>query len=189
MPKQRRKCGETCTKFACPESTGPVQGVLRPCTLKPMQCPKGATQQTRPRSTTPVLAAGPKQHVPGGFSSSTPPQGGTPSGNLREEAPQGRHGRPAPTDVANPPADEFNGIPSLISRDYFPKCCACSTALVVVNCAFTCYRCVKAYFLTLPIDREVAATGHSKGAILCPNCAFKRRVDGRNAPGIADVAM
>ena len=77
-----------------------------------MQCPKGATQQTRPRSTTPVLAAGPKQHVPGGFSSSTPPQGGTPSGNLREEAPQGRHGRPAPTDVANPPADEFNGIPS-----------------------------------------------------------------------------
>ena len=103
MPKQRRKCGETCTKFACPESTGPVQGVLRPCTLKPMQCPKGATQQTRPRSTTPVLAAGPKQHVPGGFSSSTPPQGGTPSGNLREEAPQGRHGRPAPTDVANAP--------------------------------------------------------------------------------------
>ena len=96
-----------------PENAGPVQVVLRPCTLKPMQCPKGATQQTRPRSTTPVLAAGPKQHVPGGFSSSTPPQGGTPSGNLREEAPQGRHGRPAPTDVANPPADEFNGIPSL----------------------------------------------------------------------------
>ena len=83
-----RSKGASAAKHApnlhAPESTGPVQGVLRPCTLKPMQCPKGATQQTRPRSTTPVLAAGPKQHVPGGFSSSTPPQGGTPSGNLRE---------------------------------------------------------------------------------------------------------
>ena len=70
-----------------------------------------------------------------------------------------------------------------------PKCCACSAALDVGNCAFTCYRCVKAYFLTLPVDRELAATGHSKGAILCPICAFKRRGAGRSPPGLSDEEM
>jgi hypothetical protein len=66
-----------------------------------------------------------------------------------------------------------------------PKCCVCSAELVVGNCAFTCYKCAQAYFLNLPIAREVAATGHSKGMILCPNCTFLRRGDGRIAPDIS----
>ena len=49
-----------------------------------------------------------------------------------------------------------------------PKCCACSIALGVDECAFACYRCVKAYYLSLPIDKEIAASGYSKGAIFCP---------------------
>ena len=69
------------------------------------------------------------------------------------------------------------------------KCCCCSNVLSVGDTAFTCYRCVQAYFLNLPIAREVAATGHSKGAILCPNCVFLRRDDGRIVPDIADVTM
>jgi hypothetical protein len=65
------------------------------------------------------------------------------------------------------------------------KCCSCSDVLTVGDTAFTCYRCVQAYFLNLPIDREIAATGHSKGVMLCPNCAFLRRGDIRIAPDIS----
>ena len=66
------------------------------------------------------------------------------------------------------------------------KCCCCHSGFFVGDFAFTCYRCVSAYFLSLPIDREVASTGHSKGVLFCPNCAFSALSgDIRVAPDIS----
>ena len=48
----------------------------------------------------------------------------------------------------------------------------CQKGFEVRSYAFTCYRCVAAYYFCLPIDKEVASAGLSKGTLYCPKCAF-----------------
>ena len=52
-------------------------------------------------------------------------------------------------------------------------CCCCSTRIGVNGLAFTCFRCVASYYLTLSIDKEVVSAGLSKGALYCADCAFR----------------
>ena len=56
-------------------------------------------------------------------------------------------------------------------------CCCCSSSIGVNSLAFTCFRCVAAYFCQLPVDKVVVSSGLSKGALYCTNCAYQTDVD------------
>ena len=56
-------------------------------------------------------------------------------------------------------------------------CCCCSTSIGVNSLAFTCFRCVASYYLTLPIDKEIGSAGLSKGALYCADCAYRTAHD------------
>ena len=56
-------------------------------------------------------------------------------------------------------------------------CCCCSSSISVNSLAFTCFRCVADYFLTLPTDKEIVSSGLSKGALYCTNCAHRTDAD------------
>ena len=52
-------------------------------------------------------------------------------------------------------------------------CSCCCVSLCANGFAFTCFRCVASYYLTLPIDKDIASAGLSKGVLYCTDCAFR----------------
>jgi len=52
------------------------------------------------------------------------------------------------------------------------SCCICREPLVVYSHAYSCFRCVSAYFCKLPVDKVLVSAGLSKGTLFCTKCAF-----------------
>ena len=55
-------------------------------------------------------------------------------------------------------------------------CCCCTSSIGINSHAFTCFRCVAAYFCQLPVDKVIVSAGLSKGALYCTNCAYRTEI-------------
>ena len=61
-------------------------------------------------------------------------------------------------------------------QDAVPICDMCHVPFERGQHAFTCYQCVQAYFLSLPIPNETIEAELQKGYALCQSCSYRRQV-------------
>ena len=66
----------------------------------------------------------------------------------------------------------LNNAPRPSGHALTTSCCVCNKPLEVHSHAYSCFRCVSAYFCKLPVDKVIVSAGLSKGTLFCTKCAF-----------------
>jgi hypothetical protein len=66
----------------------------------------------------------------------------------------------------------LNNAPRPSGHALITECCICNMPLEVHCHAYSCFRCVSAYFLKLPVDKVIVSAGLTKGTLFCTKCAF-----------------